>query len=322
MPRQPKQSPRHKPDIQLPTSYNDLPFTQIRTQHHTKDASIIILTLYRPQNHNAFTDTMQAELESAYAMFDVDERVRCIVVTGHGRIFCAGADLDDGFWKGVEAEGAEGVAEHRDGGGRVALAIHHCRKPSIAAIQGSAVGVGITMTLPMNIRIAASTAKIGFVFSRRGLIMEATSSFYLPRLIGHSRAMQAVTTGSTYLATHKVWDGLFAEVCEKPEQVLPRALELAEEVAGNTSSVSTYLMKELMYRDRGSPEGQHLLDSRIIFELFGSPDNDEGVKSFMEKRPANFKATMDKMKVTGYPWWIPVDTLGRPKVAPTGGSKI
>lgn len=127
------------------------------------------------------------------------------------------------------------------------------------------------MTLPMNIRIAASTAKIGFVFSRRGLIMEATSSFYLPRLIGHSRAMQAVTTGSTYLATHKVWDGLFAEVCEKPEQVLPRALELAEEVAGNTSSVSTYLMKELMYRDRGSPEGQHLLDSRIIFELFGSP---------------------------------------------------
>ncbi|KAJ6192934.1 ClpP/crotonase-like domain-containing protein [Bipolaris maydis] len=299
------------PDIQLPTSYNDLPFTQIRTQHHTKDASVIILTLYRPQNHNAFTDTCRR-----------NERVRCIVVTGHGRIFCAGADLDDGFGEGVSGEGAEAVTEHRDGGGRVALAIHHCRKPSIAAIQGSAVGVGITMTLPMNIRIAASTAKIGFVFARRGLIMEAASSFYLPRLIGHSRAMQAITTGSTYLATHKVWDGLFAEVCEKPEQVLPRALELAEEVAANTSSVSTYLMKELMYRDRGSPEGQHLLDSRIIFELFGSPDNNEGVKSFMEKRPANFKATMDKTKVTGYPWWIPVDTLGRPKVAPTGGSKI
>lgn len=127
------------------------------------------------------------------------------------------------------------------------------------------------MTLPMNIRIVAATAKIGFVFARRGLVMEAASSFYLPRLIGHSRAMQAVTTGSTYPATHKIWDGLFAEVCEKPEQVLPRALELAEDVAANTSSVSTYLMKELMYRDRGSPEGQHLLDSRIIFELFGSP---------------------------------------------------
>lgn len=123
----------------------------------------------------------------------------------------------------------------------------------------------------MNIRISSASAKIGFVFARRGLVMEACSSFYLPRLIGHSRAMQAVTTGSTYPASHKVWDGLFAEVCEKPEQVLPRALEVAEDVVKNTSGVSTYLMKELMFRDRGSPEGQHLLDSRIIYELFGSP---------------------------------------------------
>ncbi|KAL6171157.1 hypothetical protein ACJQWK_04096 [Exserohilum turcicum] len=207
-------------------------------------------------------------------------------------------------------------------GGRVSLAIHHCRKPSIAAIQGSAVGVGITMTLPMNIRIAAASSKIGFVFARRGIVMEACSSFYLPRLIGYSRAMQAVTTGSTYAATHKVWDGLFADVCEKPEQVLPRALEIAEDVVRNTSSVSTYLMKELMYRDRGSPEGQHLLDSRIIYELFGSPDNKEGVQSFMEKRQAAFTGTMDNTRVTGYPWWVPVDTLGRPKVAPTGGPKI
>ena len=156
-------------------------------------------------------------------------------------------------------------------GGRVALAIHHCRKPSIAALQGSAVGIGITMTLPMNIRIAYASAKIGFVFSRRGLIMEACSSFFLPRLIGHSRALQAVTTGSTYLASHKIWDGLFAEVCDKAEDVLPRALEVAEDVVKNTSGVSTYLMKELMYRDAGSPEGQHLLDSRVIYELFGSP---------------------------------------------------
>jgi enoyl-CoA hydratase/carnithine racemase len=127
------------------------------------------------------------------------------------------------------------------------------------------------MTLPMNIRIAYSKAKIGFVFARRGLIMEACSSFFLPRLIGHSRAMQAITTGNTYLASDKVWDGLFAETCERAEDVLPRALQVAEDVVRNTSAVSTYLMKELMYRDRGSPEGQHLLDSRIIYELFGSP---------------------------------------------------
>ena len=127
------------------------------------------------------------------------------------------------------------------------------------------------MTLPMNIRIAYKGAKIGFVFSRRGLVMEACSSFFLPRLIGHSRAMQAITTGATYLAGDKIWDGLFSEVVDTPEGVLPKALEVAEDVVRNTSSVSTYLMKELMFRDAGSPEGQHLLDSRIIYELFGSP---------------------------------------------------
>lgn len=156
-------------------------------------------------------------------------------------------------------------------GGRVSLSLHHCRKPTICAIQGSAVGIGITMTLAANIRIAYSGAKIGFVFARRGITMEAASSFYLPRLIGHSRAMQAVTTGATYRADDKVWDGLFSELLDKPEDVLPRALKMAEDVSRNTSSVSTYLMKELMYRDSGSPEGQHLLDSRVIYELFGSP---------------------------------------------------
>lgn len=156
-------------------------------------------------------------------------------------------------------------------GGRVTLSIFHCRKPTIGALQGSAVGIGITMTLPMNIRIAYKDAKIGFVFSRRGLIMEACSSFFLPRLIGHSRASAVTTTGATYLAKDDIWGGLFTELCDRPEDVLPRALSVAEDVVKNTSSVSTYLMKELMYRDAGSPEGQHLLDSRIIYELFGSP---------------------------------------------------
>jgi enoyl-CoA hydratase/carnithine racemase len=155
-------------------------------------------------------------------------------------------------------------------GGRVTLAIAHSRKPTIGALNGSAVGVGITMTLPMNIRITHRTAKIGFVFARRGLVMEACSSFYLPRLIGHSRAMQAVTTGATYLATDPVWSGLFAEVVEKPEDVLPTALKVARDVVSNTSAVSTYLMKEMMYRDTGSVEATHLLDSRILFELFTS----------------------------------------------------
>jgi enoyl-CoA hydratase/carnithine racemase len=160
------------------------------------------------------------------------------------------------------------------------------------------------MTLPMNIRIAYKSAKIGFVFARRGLVMEACSSFFLPRLIGHSRAMQVVTTGSTYLAGDEVWGGLFAHTVDRPEDVLPKALEVASEVAKNTSVVSTYLMKEMMFRDTGSAEGQHLLDSRILYELFTSAyvsplpwwtqlltwnsDNKEGVQSFMQKRPAKF----------------------------------
>jgi len=155
-------------------------------------------------------------------------------------------------------------------GGRVTLAIHHCRKPTIGALQGSAVGVGITMTLPMNIRIALSSAKIGFVFARRGLVMEACSSYFLPRLIGHSRAMQVTTTGSTYLARDKVWDGLFAYTMDTPEEVMQKAMEISLEVVKNTSNVASYLMKELMFRDTGSAEATHLLDSRILYELFQS----------------------------------------------------
>jgi enoyl-CoA hydratase/carnithine racemase len=207
-------------------------------------------------------------------------------------------------------------------GGRVTLAIHHCRKPTIGALQGSAVGVGITMTLPMNIRIAYKNAKIGFVFARRGLVMEACSSFFLPRLIGHSRAMTAITTGSTYLASDPVWSGLFADLVDKPEDVLPKALATAEEVAKNTSVVSTYLMKEMMFRDTGSAEGTHLLDSRILFELFQSFDNKEGVQSFLEKRPAKFRGTMDNTEIRAYPWWMPVDTVGRAKVDPASKPKI
>lgn len=158
-----------------------------------------------------------------------------------------------------------------DSGGRVVLAIHHCRKPVIGALQGSAVGIGITMTLPMAIRVVYRQAKIGFVFARRGLVMEACSSYFLPRLIGLARAIHLVTTGATYRADDPLFGGLFSEFADKPEDVLPKALGIAEEIVNNTSTVSTYLMKEMMYRDTGSPEAQHLLDSKIIYELFGSP---------------------------------------------------
>jgi enoyl-CoA hydratase/carnithine racemase len=153
----------------------------------------------------------------------------------------------------------------------MALSIYRCRKPVIGAIQGSAVGIGITMTLPMTIRIAPKTAKIGFVFARRGLVMEANSSFFLPRLIGMSRALHVVSTGATYLAGDPLLNGLFSEVTDSPEQVLPRALEIAEDISKNCSNVSIMLMKEMMYRNPGSAEATHLLDSKIMWEMFGTP---------------------------------------------------
>lgn len=170
-------------EIPIPRSYVDIGFTEIKVtnvpESSTEVTPVQLVTLYRPKKYNAFTPTMMRELEHAYTLFDIDDRVKCIVQTGHGKMFCAGADLDTGFVGGEEA-----VRDHRDGGGRVTMAINRCRKPTIAALNGAAVGVGVTMTLPMNIRIAYKDAKIGFVFARRGLVMEAASSFFLPRLIG------------------------------------------------------------------------------------------------------------------------------------------
>lgn len=169
--------------LDLPSSYAALPFEQIRVSHVPESSKevtpVVVLTLYRPKNYNAFTEKLMRETENAFELFDVDDRVKCVVIAGHGKMFCAGADLDIGF-----SHGKEPIRDHRDGGGRVSLAIHRCRKPTIGAIHGSAVGVGITMTLPMTIRIAYEKAKVGFVFARRGIIMEACSSFFLPKLIG------------------------------------------------------------------------------------------------------------------------------------------
>lgn len=291
----------------LPASYATLPYKDIRVSHVPASSPtptpVILITLYRPGKHNAFTEQMTYDLESAFDTLSADPRVKAIVVTGHGgKIFCAGADLEGG---GFET-GTDTVRNHRDGGGRVSMAIYRCTKPVIAAMNGSAVGVGITMTLPMNIRIVSNKAKIGFVFARRGLIMEAVSSFFLPRLIGTSRAMHLVTTGAVYPSTSPLFGDLFSEIVE-PERVLPRALELADEIAQNTSTVSTRLMKDLMYRGPATPEETHLLDSKIIFALFKSPDRFEGVNSFLEKRQAKFTGIVPEDAPAEWPWWTPVD---------------
>jgi enoyl-CoA hydratase/carnithine racemase len=185
----------------------------------------------------------------------------------------------------------------------VSLAIYHCRKPVIAALNGSAVGVGITMTLPCAIRVAPRTAKIGFVFARRGLVMEACSSFFLPRLVGASRAVALVTTGEVYPASSAPLDGLFTELVDEGAQVLPRALELAGVVAGRCSVVSVVAMRDMIFRGGASPEEAHLLESRILYDLFRGGDFAEGVSSFLDKREPRFKGTMEADAPSAWPWW-------------------
>jgi enoyl-CoA hydratase/carnithine racemase len=205
------------------------------------------------------------------------------------------------------------TANTASSGGTVTLAIHNCRKPVIAALNGSAVGVGITMTLPMAIRLAPKSAKIGFVFARRGLVMEAASSFFLPKLVGLSRAMHLVTTGATYSPAHKLLDGLFSEVLDTPAQVLPRALDIARDIVDNTSSVSWAMMRDMMWRGPATAEAAHLLDSEVLFSLFQTPDNTEGVKSFVEKRPPKFVGQVERDAPSVWPWWTPVNTIYRGK---------
>jgi enoyl-CoA hydratase/carnithine racemase len=246
---------------------------------------------------------MSNDLVNAFDLLSLDPRVKAIVLTGHDKMFCAGADLEGGQGLSYANDTAR---THRDGGGKVTLAIHRCTKPVIAAINGSAVGVGITMTLPMNIRIVSEKAKIGFVFARRGIVMEAASSYFLPRLIGLSKAMHLVTTGSVYPSTDPLFRELFSEIVP-PEKVLPRALELADEIARNTSAVSTHLMKDMMWRNPGTAEGTHLLDSKILLEVFDGKDKKEGVDSFLQKRPADFRGNMADNAPSVWPWWDPVD---------------
>lgn len=191
----------------------------------------------------------------------------------------------------------------RDGGGRVSLAIYRCRKPVIAALNGSAVGVGLTMTLPCAIRVAPEKARMGLVFARRGLVMEACSSFFLPRLVGTSRAVHLVTTGATYAAGDRLLDGLFTELVGSGEEVLPRALGIAEGVARDCSAVSVVTMRDMIYRGPGSPEEAHLLESKVLYDLFRGEDLAEGVSSFLEKREPRFKGTMEKNAPSVYPWW-------------------
>jgi enoyl-CoA hydratase/carnithine racemase len=250
---------------------------------------VLQITLDRPDRLNAFTPTMGRELIEAFDRADADDAVRAIIVTGAGRGFCAGADLAAGGATFDWRERRSGDEFPRDGGGQVALRIFEANKPVIAAINGPAVGVGITMTLPMDIRVAAAGAKIGFVFARRGIVPEACSSWFLPRLVGISQAMEWVATGRVFSAEEAREGGLVRSV-HPAEDLLRVAHGLAREIADNAAPVSVALSRRLLWTMLGAshPMEAHRADSRAMFYRGQSADAREGVTAFLEKRPAQF----------------------------------
>ncbi len=274
---------------------------------------IATLTLRRPEKLNAFNAEMLQEMLQALDSVDADDTVRVVIVTGEGRAFCAGADLSAGgaTFRRADSEsqqrsGSINYADekYRDGGGRLTLRLFRCLKPVIAAINGPAVGIGATMTLPMDIRLASEKARIGFVFARRGIVPEAASSYFLPRIVGISRALEWCYSGRVFSAGEGKAGGLIREVYPD-EQLLGAAHEMAREIIDNTAPVAIALIRQMMWRGLGmnDPMQAHRVDSRGIASRGRSADVAEGVRSFLEKRPAKFVNRVSADMPDYFPWW-------------------
>lgn len=297
--------------------------------------------LSRPKALNALNGALMSELVKLFSFCDSSSKVKVVILTGDpasktpagSTIFCAGADLGGGKAEKGESgkdakqqdsgkqakqdDGGKGgpwskdtIADHRDGGGVLSLAINRCRKPVIAAVNGTAIGGGLTPTLAADIRIFARDARIGFVFARRGIVPEAASSYFLPKLVGITKAMEWCLSGRVFSATEAEGTGLFNHLLPS-EEVLPKALELAEEMATNCSPSSLTMLKFMLWKqlDNSSPEAAHLLESRLLQWSFNQPDSTEGVQSFLQKRPPAFRQSGELPD--WFPWWNPLETRSR-----------
>ena len=292
-------------------------FTQIALDI---DGPVATITLDREAKLNAFTATMMAELIAAFDATDADDSVRAVIVTGRGRAFCAGADLSAGAAtfdydnradnpRGGSPVRTDGSIDYghdavRDGGGRVTLRIFRSLKPVIAAINGPAVGIGITMTLAMDLRLASDSAKIGFVFARRGIVPEAASSWFLPKLVGMQQALEWCFTGRVFGADEALKGGLVRSV-HAADDLLPAARALALEIAENTAPVSVAMTRQMLWRMAGAadPMDAHRIDSRAIYSRGRSGDAREGVTSFIEKRAPAYPDTVSANMPDFFPWW-------------------
>lgn len=289
-------------------------------EHITTEISenILTLTLNRPEKLNAFTATMMSEMIEVFHQASANDEVRAIVVTGAGRAFCAGADLSAGAATFDATRRSDSPGRNagpvdtvdwsdervRDGGGRLTLEIFECLKPVIAAVNGPAVGIGVTMQLAMDIRIASEDARFGFVFARRGIVPEAASSWFLPRIVGIAQALSWCYSGKVFDAQEALRGRLVSEVV-KPADLLGRARAVAREIADNTAPVAIALIRQMMWKMLGAdhPMEAHRIDSRGIYSRGASADVREGVTSFLEKRPPNFPQRVSSDMPRYFPWW-------------------
>jgi enoyl-CoA hydratase/carnithine racemase len=285
--------------------------TTYETIRYEADGPVLTITLNRPEKLNAYTAQMGAELADAIVRADEDDAIRAVILTGEGRGFCAGADISAGAGSfdtqggaGAKNFGGADTRRLRGAGGGFVNALFNAKKATIAAFNGPAVGVGITLALPTDIKIASSAARFGFVFARRGLVPEAGSAWFLPQLVGLSQALRWCLSGRVFDAQEALAGGLVSEVTA-PEGLLPRAREIAAEIAETTAPVSVALTRQMLWRFSGAPDPFGLLqvDGRFAMALGSTGDVREGVSSFLEKRPPRFPGRVSADMPAGYPWW-------------------
>lgn len=281
-------------------------FTQIK--YDVADG-IATITLNRPEKMNAFTRVMMDELIAAFDRTDADDEVKVVIMTGSGdRAFCAGADLTptDGSKPFASNDVIEDLSDTRvrDGGGMLVLRMFESKKPIIGAINGVAVGVGATMQLPMDIRVASNKARFGFVFARRGIAPDGCASWFLPRIVGLPLALEWCMTGRVFDAEEALRGGLVRSLHD-PEDVMPTAVALAREIIDNTAPVSVAMTRAMLWRlaQADHPMDAHKIDSRAIYRLSKGVDAKEGVESFLEKRAPRYPGKVSQDMPEVYPWW-------------------